>query len=174
VHPRNFPFLDSPSPHRQNTPPNGCEAPPPKAPSMTAGPSDQGSESGWATLIGIIICLSGNVVISFALNIQRLAHERIQRRRQAARRTPTESSATTYGTVHPPKTGDEEDGEEEENEVLYLRSKLWWTGLVLMAVGETGNFVACTAPSPQGSSGEFCEPGIAILCVLWRLMLMSG
>jgi len=121
---------------------------------MTAGPSDHGGESGWATLIGIIICLSGNVVISFALNIQRLAHERIQRRLQAATRAPTESSATTYGTVHPPKSGDEEDGEDEENEVLYLRSKLWWTGLVLMAIGETGNFVACTIPLPHSAPRE--------------------
>jgi magnesium transporter len=111
-----------------------------------AADSPDRSESSWATLIGIAICLSGNVVISFALNIQRLAHERIQRRRAAAVRDRPEASPATYGTLHPPKrNGDDgDDGDEdEENEAVYLRSKLWWTGLVLMAIGETGNFVAC-------------------------------
>jgi hypothetical protein len=101
------------------------------------------SESSWATLIGIIICLSGNVIISFALNIQRLAHERIQRGRHIPlHRTATDSSSATYGEPHPK----DDDEEEKQNEALYLKSKLWWTGLVLMVIGETGNFVACNYP----------------------------
>ena len=43
-------------------------------------PDSSPDTTGWATFIGIVICLCGNVVISFALNLQRLAHERIQRR----------------------------------------------------------------------------------------------
>jgi magnesium transporter len=113
------------------------------------------SESSWATLIGIIICLSGNVIISFALNIQRLAHERIQRRRHTPlHRTATDSSSATYGAPHP-KDSDEN---EEQNEGLYLKSKLWWTGLVLMAIGETGNFVACNYPIPPESSAGGPSP----------------
>ncbi|EJD01208.1 DUF803-domain-containing protein [Fomitiporia mediterranea MF3/22] len=30
----------------------------------------------------------------------------------------------------------------EENEADYLKSKLWWLGLILMAVGESGNFIS--------------------------------
>ena len=144
---------------------------------MTTAPSDHRSESGWATLIGIIICLSGNVVISFALNIQRLAHERIQRRRQSGRRTHTKISAMAYGTVHLPKSNDGEDGEEEEeeeNEALYLRSKLWWTGLVLMAIGEAGNFVACTVPLVPSNTPENLRTWNCDTLCLRRLLLTFG
>lgn len=127
------------------------------------------SASAWATFIGIVICLCGNVIISFALNIQRLAHERIQTRvaqnQKERQRRESQSSATLhhrhYGTTpskpddrHPERDlapGREDDDEGEEGDdgegTQYLRSKLWWTGLILMAIGETGNFVACTFPS---------------------------
>jgi len=34
----------------------------------------------WASLIGIVTAISGNILISLALNIQRYAHLRIERR----------------------------------------------------------------------------------------------
>jgi magnesium transporter len=125
------------------------------------------SESSWATLIGIVICLSGNVIISFALNIQRLAHERIQRYRHTPlHRTATDISSTTYGAPHPK----DDDENEEPNEGLYLKSKLWWTGLVLMAIGETGNFVACISPMPPPSSigGPLPLTRCFIACIYMR------
>src|SRR5271170_3440253 len=109
-------------------------------------PDSPPESSGWATFIGIVICLCGNVIISFALNIQRLAHERIQRKL-------LHNPSSDRG-VHPPKpaTGQHEIDEDEPH---YLKSKLWWTGLVLMVIGETGNFVACTYFS--GSRGVDCR-----------------
>src|SRR5271169_6059266 len=109
-------------------------------------PDSPPESSGWATFIGIVICLCGNVIISFALNIQRLAHERIQRK--AARNIYQQES--TYGTHQHPLKNIELD----EDSTQYLKSKLWWTGLVLMIIGETGNFVACNTPSPPSSCDE--------------------
>jgi hypothetical protein len=100
--------------------------------------SDPSDTTGWATFIGIVICLCGNVIISFALNIQRLAHERIQRRN--ARHGNSNLRNENYGTPASPAKIDDNANDEE---TLYLKSKLWWTGLVLMIIGETGNFVAC-------------------------------
>lgn len=115
---------------------------------------DSDGSTGWATFIGIVICLCGNMIISFALNIQRLAHERIQRklaarhsRKQGSR---AERESESYASRPPSSgvgngaaagTGDEDDHEGTR----YLHSPLWWTGLVLMVIGETGNFVACTS-----------------------------
>lgn len=117
---------------------------------------DSDGPTGWATFIGIVICLCGNVIISFALNIQRLAHERIQRK-LAARHSRKqgergEREAEGYGS-RPQSSGVSNGGggsadEEDHEGTRYLHSPLWWTGLVLMVIGETGNFVACTTPCP--------------------------
>ena len=103
-------------------------------------PDSSPDTTGWASFIGIVICLCGNVVISFALNLQRLAHERIQRR-IAQRNIQSETYGSNRSTT---SKGDNEDVDEQSTQ--YLKSKLWWTGLVLMAIGETGNFAACTSP----------------------------
>src|SRR5271170_3725151 len=103
-------------------------------------PDSPPESSGWATFIGIVICLCGNVIISFALNIQRLAHERIQRKLL--------HNPSDHRDAHPPKPAAAGEHALDEDGTYYLKSKLWWTGLVLMAIGETGNFVACTFPHP--------------------------
>ena len=36
------------------------------------------------TFIGIVVAVSGNVLISLALNLQKLAHKRVQERKQDA------------------------------------------------------------------------------------------
>lgn len=123
------------------------------------GPPDSGgggTTTGWASFIGIVICLCGNMIISFALNIQRLAHERIQRKvalrqqQQLLRKTARQDRLEeTYGSRPPSAAGTGvADGEHEEGDegTRYLHSTLWWTGLVLMVIGEAGNFVACTYP----------------------------
>lgn len=98
---------------------------------------DSSEPTGWATFIGIVICLCGNVTISFALNIQRLAHERIQRKQ-------SQEIERNYG-IRRQNTLPKMDNVVDDAETRYLKSKLWWTGLILMAIGETGNFVACIA-----------------------------
>ena len=103
-------------------------------------PDSSPDTTGWATFIGIVICLCGNVVISFALNLQRLAHERIQRRI-----AQHHIQSDTYGSNRS-TTSKCDDEDIDEQGTQYLKSKLWWTGLVLMVIGETGNFVACTPP----------------------------
>jgi hypothetical protein len=56
---------------------------------------------------------------------------------------------------------DEEDSETDKSEGKgnYLRSKLWWLGLFLMAVGESANFIsyglaAASVVAPLGTVGE--------------------
>ena len=44
------------------------------------------SPGNWSSLIGIITAIVGNVLISFALNLQRYAHIRLERERQASER----------------------------------------------------------------------------------------
>ncbi|MED6294877.1 NIPA-like protein 2, partial [Characodon lateralis] len=59
-------------------------------------------------LLGIIISICGNVLISISLNIQKYAHVR-----QAQRGSKP-----------------------------YYTSTMWWCGVVLMGIGELGNFAA--------------------------------
>uniref|UniRef100_A0A3Q2PWS4 NIPA like domain containing 2 n=1 Tax=Fundulus heteroclitus TaxID=8078 RepID=A0A3Q2PWS4_FUNHE len=59
-------------------------------------------------LLGIIISICGNVLISVSLNIQKYAHVR-----QAQRGSKP-----------------------------YYTSRMWWSGVVLMGIGELGNFAA--------------------------------
>jgi len=60
--------------------------------------------------IGIVLALSGNVLISVSLNMQKYAHNQNEARGVAKQ--------------------------------SYLKLKLWWVGMTLMAIGETGNFLA--------------------------------
>ena len=157
----------------------------------------------WSSIIGIVTAIIGNVLISFALNIQRYAHIRIDREytdthqlsvkpakgasgRQRGYGTTTQENiaqerarlhATAPGPGGPPVNGkkrvdrsqsyDEEDDADETDplknsfesaETLnsfekdasdgidgrksYLRSGYWWVGIILMTVGEAGNFIA--------------------------------
>ncbi|KAK2466361.1 hypothetical protein APHAL10511_002003 [Amanita phalloides] len=71
-----------------------------------------------ATLTGIVFAVAGNVLISFALNLQKLAHRRLNS-------LPENASLL-----------------DNHNESRYLKSKLWWFGFLLMNVGEAGNFIS--------------------------------
>ncbi|KAK8257678.1 magnesium transporter NIPA-domain-containing protein [Phyllosticta capitalensis] len=157
-------------------------------------PRDDGDQNGdWASLIGIVTAIVGNILISFALNTQKYAHLRLAREASEHRRKAVqEVAAQKYakakrkprgipGSIRRPdiKVGDEahesdpllsgdhgydrrsidqdytsgEDSDsslDEQAEALrkpkkkasYLSSPYWWLGIVLMTVGEAGNFLA--------------------------------
>lgn len=124
----------------------------------------------WSSFIGIITAIVGNILISFALNIQRYAHIRIERDTELARlRTkPTSQNVSDpYGTWTSNGSGHHTEEIENGNrnrqleqsflsdrtvqpgdfETLgerknYLKSSYWWCGIILMLVGEAGNFLA--------------------------------
>ena len=118
----------------------------------------------WNALIGIVTALIGNVLISFALNIQRYAHIRLHRERLLHKKSWSNGKlrGSAYGTVdsdrddhtrnhaeptnestplHRLGSNSEESNEEAMNK-SYLRSPWWWAGIILMTVGEGGNFLA--------------------------------
>ncbi|KAJ5061400.1 magnesium transporter NIPA-domain-containing protein, partial [Bipolaris maydis] len=154
----------------------------------------------WSSLIGIVTAIVGNVLISFALNMQRYAHIRLDREwqekeRQRKRRNASGLSlnrlneeVTKFGgrskdqqqqqqhgngtadQTHAPdanifeatesdplvansrsqsrpgvERGDSAgSGPDEEvyKQKSYLKSPYWWFGIILMTVGEAGNFLA--------------------------------
>ncbi|KAJ2924971.1 hypothetical protein H1R20_g12144, partial [Candolleomyces eurysporus] len=66
------------------------------------------------TFLGIVVAISGNTLISFALNLQKLAHKRMQQRRRMATGVPKHSSNHIEATV--PEEPDEEDQQAQEHE----------------------------------------------------------
>ena len=121
----------------------------------------------WSSLIGIVTAIVGNILISFALNIQRYAHIRLHRERTLRReksKSPLRDSG--YGTLGTHEGGQDEAQDSAQNEDLtrssqsldsktsntsdmdterdssYLKSPYWWGGIVLMTIGEAGNFLA--------------------------------
>lgn len=90
------------------------------------GEEDGGTINEWSSFIGITTAIAGNILISFALNIQRYAHIRIERewaQRRSwwkkgmadRRKAPGRHSTSTYGTVmdgeeHEGDAGDEGEG----------------------------------------------------------------
>lgn len=129
----------------------------------------------WSSLIGIVTAIIGNILISFALNIQRYAHIKLdkewsQRREKA--RNAANASHVGYSTTrelgsngnHAAAQNEHHDDDQdnpleqsfhstdsqlfshsykgEKNDSNYLRSPYWWGGIVLMTLGEAGNFLA--------------------------------
>ncbi|KAI9679088.1 MAG: hypothetical protein M1829_001758 [Trizodia sp. TS-e1964] len=163
--------------------------------SVASHPNDEESKlQRWSSLIGIITAIIGNILISFALNIQRYAHIRISRehaRKQEilkAERSAISASDRTHIVGARPvrdglgnginRGGSLQDFQDttppsDENEPLnhsfpsapgddharqtvlkddkasgdstrktYLHSPYWWAGILLMTIGEAGNFLA--------------------------------
>lgn len=148
----------------------------------------------WSSIIGIVTAIIGNILISFALNVQRYAHIRLAREQEEQNQPwnsrHTQNGQRAYGTQQSDIAEDRikanlnaplEDGQPTNgqnptedythvpgahNESLhsrnssestikqsekpkppaekktYLRSPYWWTGIILMVVGEAGNFIA--------------------------------
>lgn len=153
-----------------------------------------GYTENWSSLIGIITAITGNVLISFALNTQRYAHIRLDREwqekeRQRKRRVASSASLSRLAdevgknghgrNYYPPRQTEDSDGHERgsieddydasESDPLiprnprsdlrpsltrddsqeeaykhksYLKSPYWWFGIILMTIGEAGNFLA--------------------------------
>jgi hypothetical protein len=76
-------------------------APPPSYPFLVPGYSPE----NWSSLIGIITAIVGNVLISFALNLQRYAHIRLEREWREKERLRKRRSAS-YGTLSADTGGD--------------------------------------------------------------------
>ncbi|KAL3419438.1 magnesium transporter NIPA7 [Phlyctema vagabunda] len=126
----------------------------------------------WSSFIGITTAIIGNILISFALNIQRYAHIRLHKE-QAEQREKSKASAKAlqndYGATDrnghditesgeqndeteplrrsfqssgSRSSGYSDDDNSKSKEKTYLSSPYWWGGIVLMTVGEAGNFLA--------------------------------
>ncbi|ORY76361.1 magnesium transporter NIPA-domain-containing protein [Protomyces lactucae-debilis] len=74
--------------------------------------------------LGPLLSICGNVVVSLSLNVQRLAHKKLD-------------TAAGLGS----QDSRDPDGASEKGS-SYLRSGWWWAGMILMVIGETGNFLA--------------------------------
>ncbi|KAI9253938.1 magnesium transporter NIPA-domain-containing protein [Phascolomyces articulosus] len=111
------------------------------------------------TLIGVVLSICGNILISFALNIQKLAHNRLSDEQynsskhsivssESRRSSNSSCSDDTPGTQlysdTQIKAGCLECGGDSDtnNNTRYLRSKVWWLGIILLGIGESGNFIA--------------------------------
>ncbi|KAL8804563.1 MAG: hypothetical protein Q9182_002478 [Xanthomendoza sp. 2 TL-2023] len=140
----------------------------------------------WASVIGIVTAIVGNILISFALNIQRYAHIRLGKekddrehdtnahksytsqqeeiaeqrlkanlgpdgqdgapaasthrynRARSSKRNSFTSESSSQSTVKPP----EQNKDPPADTRTYLSSPYWWSGIVLMIIGEGGNFLA--------------------------------
>ncbi|PNS18503.1 hypothetical protein CAC42_5042 [Sphaceloma murrayae] len=126
---------------------------------------------GWSSIIGIVVAIIGNVLISFALNTQRYAHIKLSREREEREaryreHKGREERARGYGTsqegegsVRERRRGREDEplldrerrdsvytdageGKEGPKDKSYLSSGWWWLGISLMTIGEGGNFLA--------------------------------
>lgn len=148
----------------------------------------------WSSLIGIVTAIVGNILISFALNIQRYAHIRLGREQEehneqwgnAGRHNEHKNYGTQQAEIAEERAKinlnaamEDEDTEEDgykhdasnngpvshegsthsrsssestikqsekakpqEDRKSYLKSPYWWAGIVLMILGEAGNFIA--------------------------------
>lgn len=143
------------------------------------GEDSEGNLNRWSSFIGIIIAISGNVLISLALNVQKYAHTRLEREAEGRRARRSKLRIAGRHDANSPDVEDAEDvGEnapllggggsngtlrnvkagvdlDEETPASYVSSPYWILGLVMMFFGECGNFLAyafCAASivSPLG------------------------
>nr|XP_018672736.1 NIPA-like protein 2 [Ciona intestinalis] len=92
---------------------------------------------------GTALAVVGNILIAISLNVQKFAH----RKRQAE---GIVEDSTLCGSNS------------------YLRSPVWWTGIILMAIGEIGNFVAygfapASVVAPLGCVAVLANGGLAVI-----------
>ncbi|KAI9682148.1 MAG: hypothetical protein M1817_000202 [Caeruleum heppii] len=138
------------------------------------------SLKGWSPIIGIVTAIIGNILISFALNVQRYAHLRLNRDHDDREKSSSDQQPSQdprhYGTntddpisdhndpdggssqPHSPhssasrsrssssytlraQSGAEKSGAGEGSKT-YLQSPYWWAGILMMTIGEMGNFIA--------------------------------
>ncbi|XP_077207941.1 NIPA-like protein 2 [Paroedura picta] len=104
--------------------------------------------SGWfhanqTLLLGIVLAITGNFLISISLNLQKYSHVRLARL---------------------------------ANQKPVYRSKLWWCGIILMGIGEMGNFAAYgfAAAMLVAPLGSMTVLGSALFSVLFQKENMSS
>ncbi|RHZ80590.1 hypothetical protein Glove_134g88 [Diversispora epigaea] len=114
------------------------------------------------SFIGVIFAVTGNILISVALNIQKIAHNEIKKLHQleqfdsrvdidavpsrhsirnSTRNSNRNSNSRLYNDDNNNENYDLGDSEQYK-ETDYLHSKAWWAGIFLMSIGEMGNFIA--------------------------------
>lgn len=117
------------------------------------------------SLIGVLFATGGNILISVAFNIQKKAHNDLQVTGSDtfAQSSDSASHTTTYLSVEPSLNASQDAhqndpigdlvGEradapqlsslrQKENDMRYLHSSSWWLGMVMIILGEAGNFIA--------------------------------
>ncbi|CAH1760902.1 6090_t:CDS:2 [Entrophospora sp. SA101] len=111
------------------------------------------------SFIGVIFAVTGNILISIALNLQKHAHNELQRiscdsvafsdtRSGSNPQRPTSLYDSDLPT-HILRSSESDDSyvmltefDDCDNKSHYLFSKAWWAGILLMVIGESGNFIA--------------------------------
>lgn len=117
------------------------------------GNLDDDEASRWSSFIGIVVAIAGNILISLALNVQKYAHirldredKRLQLRLRRRRRLDTlsrrNSGSASDSTDDGTPTRERGSSVTPHVDQKYLKSKVWWSGLTLMILGEGGNFLA--------------------------------
>lgn len=112
--------------------------------------------------VSILTCWLGNFCISIALNLQKLAHLKLQPAQSSSatgqsspsppdhqhfqpnEETPLLSPSSTGSPT--PKVSSEEcrsNPVKPSSNLAYLTSPIWWSGIILMTAGELCNFVSC-------------------------------
>ncbi|KAJ4335905.1 hypothetical protein N0V87_005761 [Didymella glomerata] len=125
-------------------------------------------DENWSSLIGIVTAIVGNVLISFALNTQRYAHIKLDREwheeeKRRKKRNKSSTSISRLGEETQKNNNNSGNGrqsseqdpllpdgegiarvntDESAKQKSYLKSPYWWAGIVLMTIGEAGNFLA--------------------------------
>ncbi|PLW45306.1 hypothetical protein PCANC_16929 [Puccinia coronata f. sp. avenae] len=145
------------------------------------------------TLIGVGISVAGNILISIALNLQKLAHQRLENQPSKQAMTHAESTplidphqSSTHNAYTPnappfdrPSSSSSSSSSSspsrsespyQPNDLSYLSSPLWWLGFVLMSTGELGNFISygfapASIVAPLGTVALVCN------CVASPLLL---
>lgn len=108
---------------------------------------------GQGALLGASICIVANTLISLALNVQKLAHVRMQGKMLGAAEGQGEGEEEDEGEGQGEDESGNEHGDAGQQEggaqpnTRFLKSKLWWSGIGLMLLGETGNFICEQRPS---------------------------
>ncbi|GES87466.1 DUF803-domain-containing protein [Rhizophagus clarus] len=95
------------------------------------------------SFIGVIFAVAGNILISVALNVQKSAHNELNRLQLNNFNSGASGSDFSSRSLH--TNNDEYEvllDPEQYSETNYLRSKAWWAGIFLMIIGELGNFMA--------------------------------
>lgn len=100
--------------------------------------------------LGYVLAIAGNVVVSLSLNTQRYAHKKLEEADEDRGKNKLHSQPDLeeqqQDDRHETAGDDAHDSpighDHAESRKTYLSSPYWWAGILLLAVGETGNFLA--------------------------------